>query len=127
MVMVKGSAWKVLKFSNNEFWKNIGCLISAPIFGFGGSRLWVKEESQNISGNKRKILSTRGNVDLHDICQSYIIYCLIFYITTILIPFPPVIFVASITLGEWISVSIGHKGLSLKSTRNHMNGVGKSC
>ena len=24
------------RFSSNEFWKNIGCLISAPTFGIGG-------------------------------------------------------------------------------------------
>ena len=27
---------KVRRFSSNEFWKNIGCLISAPTFGIGG-------------------------------------------------------------------------------------------
>ena len=31
---------KVRHFSSNEFWKNIGCLVSAPTFGIGGSRLW---------------------------------------------------------------------------------------
>ena len=35
---------KVQMFSSNEFWKNIGCLISAPTFGIGGSILWEKEE-----------------------------------------------------------------------------------
>ena len=30
---------KVRRFSSNEFWKNIGCLVSAPTFGLGGSRL----------------------------------------------------------------------------------------
>ena len=34
---------KVRRFSRNEFWKNIGCLVSAPTFGLGGSRLWEKE------------------------------------------------------------------------------------
>ena len=27
---------KVRRFSSNGFWKNIGCLISAPTFGLGG-------------------------------------------------------------------------------------------
>ena len=31
---------KVRRFSRNAFWKNIGCLVSTPIFGIGGSRLW---------------------------------------------------------------------------------------
>ena len=34
---------KVCQFSRNGFWKNIGCLVSAPTFGLGGSRLWEKE------------------------------------------------------------------------------------
>ena len=31
---------KVCRFSSNEFWKNIGCLDSAPTFGLGGSMIW---------------------------------------------------------------------------------------
>ena len=34
---------KVRWFSSNKFWKNIGCLVSAPNFGLRGSRLWEKE------------------------------------------------------------------------------------
>ena len=34
---------KVCRFSINEFWKNIGCLVSATTFGHGGLRLWEKE------------------------------------------------------------------------------------
>ena len=34
---------KVCRFSRNKFWNNIGCLVSAPTFGLGGSRLWEKE------------------------------------------------------------------------------------
>ena len=30
------STSKVWRFSNNEYWKNIGCLILDPIFGVGG-------------------------------------------------------------------------------------------
>ena len=33
---------KVCRVFSNEFWKNIGCLVSAPNFGLGGSRLWDK-------------------------------------------------------------------------------------
>ena len=46
--MVNGRAWKVQWFSINEFWKNIGCLVSAPTFGLGGYRLYNNEEEQKI-------------------------------------------------------------------------------
>ena len=42
MEMVKGRIWKVWKFSSNEFWKNICCLVLVTTFGIGGSRLWEK-------------------------------------------------------------------------------------
>ena len=42
MGMGKVKIRKVRQFSSNEFWKNIGCLILAPTFGLGGSRLWEK-------------------------------------------------------------------------------------
>ena len=32
----KGISRKVWRFLRNEFWKNIGCLISAPTFSIGG-------------------------------------------------------------------------------------------
>ena len=34
--MVNGRYRKVRRFSRNEFWENIGCLVSAPTFGLGG-------------------------------------------------------------------------------------------
>ena len=54
---------KVPHFSSNEFWKNIGCLFSAPTFGLGGSRLWEKEEELKLSGKKRKRRSILAKVD----------------------------------------------------------------
>ena len=54
---------KVRRFSSNEFWKNIGCLVSAPTFGLGGLRLWEKEAYIKLSGNKRKRRSIRINPD----------------------------------------------------------------
>ena len=42
--MVNGQYLKVRRFSSNEFWKNIGCLVSDPTFGRGGSKLWDKEK-----------------------------------------------------------------------------------
>ena len=78
---------KVRRFYRNEFWKNIGCLVSAPTFGLGGLKLWEKEEDINISGKKRKRHSIRVEVYLYEVCLSYIIYCLLFYFKTILTPF----------------------------------------
>ena len=74
-------------FFSNEFWKNIGCLVSVPTFGIGGSRLCEKEEEINISGKKRKRRSIRIKVDFYEFCLSYIIYCLLFYFKTILTAF----------------------------------------
>ena len=81
---------KVCRFSNNEFRKTIGCLVSAPIFGLGRLRLWDKEEYIKISGNKRKRSSILIKVYLYKVCLSKIIYCLLFYFKTIIIiPFFP--------------------------------------
>ena len=33
---------KICRFSSNEFWRKMCCLVSAPTFGLGGSRLWEK-------------------------------------------------------------------------------------
>ena len=115
---------KVRRFSSNEFWKNIGCLVSAPTFGLGGSRLWDKEEDINIIGKKRKRLSILIRVYLYEVCLSGIIYFLLFYFKTILTPFFSR-FLVSLSLGERSSESIGHKDLCWKRTREHMNGGGK--
>ena len=40
VLIVNVWSWGFWRFSSNEFWKNIGCLISAPTFGIGGLRLW---------------------------------------------------------------------------------------
>ena len=62
--------------------------------------LWGKEECINISGNKKKRYSIRIKSDLYEVCLSEIIYCLLFYFKTILIPFfPPARFVVSLSLG----------------------------
>ena len=78
---------EVRRISRNEFWKNICCLVSAHIFGLGGSRLWDKEEDIKISGKKRKRRSILIKVDFYEVCLSGIIYCLIFYFMTIPILF----------------------------------------
>ena len=63
--MVKGNVRyrKVRRFSSSGFWENIGCLVSAPTFGLGGSRLWEKEEGKKLSGKKRKRRSIQAKVD----------------------------------------------------------------
>ena len=40
--MANGWYQNVWRFSSNEFWKNIGCLVSDPIFGLWGSSIWKK-------------------------------------------------------------------------------------
>ena len=67
---------KVRRFSSCEFWKNIGCLVSAPTFGIGGSRLWEKEEEQKLSGKKRKRHTIWEKVDLYEVC--FLFYLLSF-------------------------------------------------
>ena len=93
-----GQFWKLRQFSGDEFWKNIGCIISAPNFGLGGSRLW--EKYPEISGKKRKRSSIRPKVDLYEVCAllfQMIYYCYYLYTN----PFPPSTkFMAYLTLGE---------------------------
>ena len=54
---VEDAKGKLRRFSSNEFRKNIGCLVSDPTFGLGGSRLWEKKDYTKISRNNRKISS----------------------------------------------------------------------
>ena len=103
------------------------CIVSAPTFGLGGLRPWEKEEDIKIGGKKRNICSIRIKVDLYEVCLSGIIYCLLFYFQTILTPFFFARFLVSLSLGERSSESIGHKYLSRKRTRQHMNGGRKGC
>ena len=70
---------KVRRFSSSEFWKNIGCLVSAPTFGLGRSRLWEKEEEQKLSGKKRKRRSIRAKVDLYEVCFLFYFLCSILF------------------------------------------------
>ena len=111
------------RVSSNEFWNNIGCLVLAPTFGLGGSRLWKKDKDIKISGKKIKRHSIRIKVDLYEVCLSEIIYCILFYFMTIIIPpFCTTRFLVSLSIGERSSEIIGQKDLSQKKTRQHMNG-----
>ena len=78
---------KIRRFSRNEFWKNIGCLVSAPTFGLGGLMLWEKKGDIKPIGNKRKRRSIWIKVDLYEVCISYTVHCLLFYFKTIHTPF----------------------------------------
>ena len=66
-------------------------------------------------------------VDFYEVLLSEIIYCPLFYFQTILTTFFPARFPVSLSLGEISSESIGHKDLSWKRTRQHMNGEENSC
>ena len=125
--MVNGWYQKVQRFSSNEFWRNIGCIVSYPIFGIGGLGLWEKEQAQNIIGKNSKRSLIRMKVDLYEVYLSYFIYCLLFYIMTIQKPFFFTRFVAYLTPGEIISGSIGQKNSSRNRKSINMNGVGKGC
>ena len=61
--------------------------------------LWEKEEDLSISRNKMNWRSIRIKVDFYEVCLSYMIYCLLFYFMTILIPFFDR-FVVSLSIGE---------------------------
>ena len=117
-----GLFWKLRKFSRNEFWKSIGCLLSAPNFGFGGSKLWEKDP--RIIGKKSKRYSIRSKVYLYEVCASLFqkkYYCYCFYTNTY---FPSARFVAFLTLGERSLGSIGQEALSRSETRRKMSGGG---
>ena len=49
--------------------------------------MWDTEDTQKISGNKSKRRSIRMEVDFYEVFLSYIIYCLLFYIMTMLTQF----------------------------------------
>ena len=74
-------------FQAINFRKTFFCPVSYPTFGIGRLNLWEKEEGKKIIGKKRKRRSIRVNVDLYEVFLSFIIYFLLFYIMTILIPF----------------------------------------
>ena len=38
--MANGWYQKIHRFSRNEFWNNIGCLVSYTTFGIWGSSMW---------------------------------------------------------------------------------------
>ena len=85
--MGKGSFMKVCIFSSNEFWKNIGCIVSAPTFGLGGLDLWEKQKvkiKKEIKG--REIPFMKGFICMRFVSNIlYFIYWILYYITSILL------------------------------------------
>ena len=61
----------------------------------------VEGRGNNISGKNKKGCSIRMKVNLYEVCLSYIMYCLLFHIMTILTTFFSR-FVAFLTQGEVI-------------------------
>ena len=117
--MEKVRDWKVLQFSRNAFWKNIGCLVLDPNFCLG--RSVYQQTRRNKSLKKRKIISIRVEVYVLLYIYIYILY----YNYTNIHSFSGC--VASITPGERSSGSIGHKDLSHKRKSNTINGGGQGC
>ena len=93
-----GKFRKLWRFSRNELWKNIGCLLSEPIFCLGGLRLWEKDPK--ISGNKRKRYSIRSKVGFYEVCAFLFQIIYYYYYFCNNTSFPSSRFVAYITLGE---------------------------
>ena len=78
--MVRGRDWKFWRFSSNEFWNNIHCIVSDPAFGIGWSRIWEKEEAHNIIGKKRNRFYMREKVDLFEVYVYPILFIVLFII-----------------------------------------------
>ena len=71
-----------------------------------------------------KRISIRTKVEFYKVCISYIIYFLLFYFMTILIPFLPARFVVSLSLGEKSSGSSGQNDTGRKREMIQINGGG---
>ena len=98
---------KLRRFSRNEFWKSIGCILSAPTFVLG--RLKRLEKDSKIYRKKRKRSSIRSKVDLYEVCASLfqtIYYYYYFYTNN---SFPSAIFLVSLNIGESILGIIGQE------------------
>ena len=78
IAMVIGWIRKLWQFSGNEYWKKIGCIILAPNFGLGRSRLWEEDEGKNRSVNKTKRHSIGVKVNFYDVCAYYILFLPLF-------------------------------------------------
>ena len=56
------------RFFKEQILEEHWCLLSAPTFGLGGSRLW--DNDTKISGKERKRSSIQSKIDLYEVCGS---------------------------------------------------------
>ena len=120
-----GKFWKLRRFSRNELWKNIGCLLSEPTFGLGGSILW--ENYPKISWKNRKSYSILSKDDLYEVCEllfKTLYYCYYFYNNT---SFPSNSFVEYFILGGRSLGNIFQEASSRRKTRRNISGLGRGC
>ena len=67
-----------------SFWNNIGCIIYAPAFGFGGKRLWNKEDYTKISWRGGKSVCILVEVYICVLCVFCLVSDFVYFILTIL-------------------------------------------
>ena len=68
-----GGKRQVKNFTRQEFWKCIGCILSAVIYGKKGRKLW-SEVSKGVGKHENPTLrrDVRGTTDLHKVCCALI-------------------------------------------------------
>ena len=67
-----GGKQQVKKFTRQEFWKCIGCILSAVTYGKKGRKLW--SEVSKVDGNYDNLTlrrDVRGTTDLHKVCCAH--------------------------------------------------------
>ena len=78
-----GKFRKICRFLRNDFWKKIGCLLSAPTFGLGWLILWERYLNVSVRNRERSLILQK--VDYYEVCVSLfqiIYYCYYFYTHT---------------------------------------------
>ena len=68
-----GGKLQVKKFTRQEFWKCIGCILSAVTYGKKGRNLW-SEVSKDVGKHYNQTLriDVRGTTDLQKVCCALI-------------------------------------------------------
>ena len=67
-----GGKRQVKKFTRQEFWKCIGCILSAVTYGKKGRKLW-NEVSKGVGKHENMTLrrDVSGTTDLHKVCCAH--------------------------------------------------------
>ena len=70
-----GGKRKVKKFTRQELWKCVGCILSAVTYGKKGGKLW-SEVSKGVGNHENLTLrrDVRGTTDLQMVCCALIRY-----------------------------------------------------